>query len=187
MVDKTINDLALGAPDLTDELVVQRTGGGANVKYAIDALRASLRAAAEAHADADQNQAGITTTPVPLEGYTDSETSTNVTTTIIPSGTSNRATFTIDPGKDDIYRVTFNIDITSTTNENIDFVIYVNDVATNFKASVDLSNAAIDKGTASINTFILLAVGDVVEMYANSDGATMDILIDSITFTIQRL
>lgn len=188
MADKTISGLPVGSPVDTDEFVIQKTGAGVNEKYTLDAIRVAIRAVAEAHSASDQTQAGITTTPVELEGYTDSGTAAGITVTLTPSGTSNRASFTVNAGKDGPYRITFNIDITSAINENIDFVIYVNGAPTNFKASVDLNNAAIDKGTAGINTFISLVAGDVVEVFANSDGAVItSMLIDSLTFTAQRV
>lgn len=188
MADKQINGLPVGAPEATDEFAIQKTGGGLNYKYTLANIRTALRAVAEVHSNADYTMTGVTTTPEKLNGYDAALTVIGIGATLTPTAGSNTALFTIDPNKDDPYRITFNIEVQCTNkNDSIDFVLYIDGVATEFKTGVDLSNAAIDIGSAGMNAILPLTAGQTVEMWINTDGATMDILIDSLTFTIQRL
>lgn len=186
MADQTISGLPVGSPLLTDEFAIQKTGGGLNEKYTLDAIRVALRAIAEAHSNADYTMS-VTSTPAKLIGYDASLTAIGITSTLTPNAGSNEAKFTINADKDGVYRVTFNIEVESSTNESIDFIVNIDGVPTEFKTGIDLSNASIDIGSAGINCFLDLTAGQEVEMYINSDGAAMSVLIDSLTFTAQRV
>jgi len=185
MADKQISGLDVGTPEETDEMVVQKTGGGLNVKYTVETLLGVLRAVGELHSNADHTMAGVTTTPTPLVGFDASDIAIGITTTLTPDSGSNRGSFTAD--KDGTYRITVNIECESTTNDNIDIILNIDGVPTEFKAGINLSNAAIDSGSAGINAMIPLVTNNVVEIYLNCDGTTMDILIDSLTFTAQKV
>ena len=189
MADVTINGLPSGSPTDLDEIEMQTASGGLSFKSTLGAVVTARQALAEAHSNTDFTHSNVTGTAIPLEGYDSSLTSVGVTTTLTPVSTSNTAKFTINSGKDGIYRVTFNIDVASNITESIDFVLYVGNpaVATEFKAGVDFSNAATDAGTSSINTFVDVVSGDEIEMFVSSDGTTFtDLLIDSLTFTCER-
>lgn len=182
-----ISNLPVILPAETDDLVAQQTGAGTTGTYKLSDIANLRRALAEAHSSADYTMTGVTPTPVPLNGYDASLISVGVTATLTPTAGSNTANFTVNAGKDGIYRVTMSIEVFSNTNESIDFILNINGVPTEFKTGVDLSDNAIDIGSASINTFVSLVATDVVEIYINSDGATMSILIDSLTFTLEKV
>lgn len=187
MADKTISGLPVGAPELLDEFAVQRTGGGVNVKMTLKSIGQALNAYGEAHSDTDHVHGPVTTTPIKLQGYDASLTAVGITVVLTPAGGSNTAAFIAN--LNGTYRFTFTVDVKSpATNENVDFVLNVDEVPTPFKASIDMSNASVDGGVASVNTFITVTAGQVVEIYTNSDGATFnDLLIDSLTFTAEKV
>ena len=136
MADKQISGLAEGTPENTDEMVVQKTGGGLNVKYTVETLLGVLRAVGELHSNADFTMVGVTTTPTPLVGFDASDVAIGITTTLTASGASNRGSFTAD--KDGTYRITVNLECQSTANDNIDIVLNVDGVPTEFKAGINL-------------------------------------------------
>ena len=183
MADITYENLPSGTPLATD-IIPNQKPGGVTQQYTLDDVAVFGRALAEIHSDTDYTMSGVTTTPEKLNGYDASLTSVGITTTLVPTAGSNTASFTID--KAGIYRVTFQIEVESNTNESIDFVLNVDGTPTPFKTGVDLNNAATDRGSAGINTFIDLTIGQVVEMYVNTDGASMDIVIDSLTMTCKK-
>jgi len=186
MVDITYENLPAGIPADTDIFPTQKPGG-VTQKYTLDDIRIAMRAAAEAHSSADYTMLAVTSTPEKLNGYDAADTAVGITATLVPTAGSNTASFVINADKDGVYRVTFNIEVESNTNESIDFVLNVNGFPTEFKTGIDLNNAATDRGNAGINTFLTVVATDVIEMYINTDGSNMDILIDSLTFTAQRI
>jgi len=183
MADITYEGLPTGLPADTD-IIPSQVPGGQTQGYTLADVGTHNRALAEAHSDADYTMLGVTATPEKLNGYDASLTSVGITTTLIPTAGSNTSSFTID--KAGIYRVTLSIEVESTTNESIDFIINVDGVPTPFKTGVDLRNNVIDRGSAGVNTFMSFTVGQVIETYINTDGGNMDILIDSLTMTIKK-
>jgi len=186
MADVKISDIVLGSPLETDDVELQRGGGGASLRASLKDIRDSRKAAGEAHSTADYTMSGVTTSPTPVIGYDVSEVDDGITVTLTADSGSNRASFTVDAAKADVYNIDVSIEAESNKSENIDVILYKNAVATSFKAGINLSNANIDSGSASISAMMNLDVGDLVEVYINTDGSTMDILIDSISFRINR-
>ena len=183
MANVKISDIVPGTPVQDDELELQRVGGGASYRTSIAAISAAARSLGEAHSTGDYTM-GAVTTATPLLGFDVSEVGIGLTVTLTPDAGSNRASFTVD--KNDVYAVDCSLEVFSNIKESIDLIININGVPTTFKTGIDLTQNAIDIGNATIHALINLTAGDVVEMYINTDGASMDILIDSVSFTCKR-
>jgi len=185
MADSDFEGLPTGSPLGTD-IIASQVPGGATQQYTLDEVSVYRSAIGEMHSNADYTQTNIDTAGVKLNGYDASLTAVGITTTLTSTDTSNTGEFTIN--KDGTYRVTFNIEVGNTSNDNFDFVLRLNGVATPFKASIDMRNSAIDSGSAGLNTFLAIVDTDTIEIYVNHDGAgTESLLVDSLTFTAERV
>jgi len=131
----------------------------------------------------------ISTTPAPLEIFTNAPFEQN--TTIAQTGASPY-TASIAPasvGATGFYEVSFSIAISSPTNQQFIFQIYVNGIASGVLGVADLSNNNIDAGSTAFTAITQSVVDNTedIEIYVYSDGGTPTMTVASCVFSAKRI
>jgi len=131
----------------------------------------------------------ISTTPAPLEVFTNIPFEQN--TTIVQTGASPY-TASIAPasvGATGFYEVSFSIAISSPTNQQFIFEIYVNGIASGVLGVADLTNNNIDAGSTSFTAITQSVVDNTkdIEIYVYSDGGTPTLTVASCVFSAKRI
>ena len=91
----------------------------------------------------------LTTTPTPIEGYSDTPFEKNLTITATASGGSFRAIISpLSPAFSGFYEIQSNATVTSSSNVVVITELYVDGASTGLRGVIDFSNNSIDAGSA---------------------------------------
>jgi len=132
----------------------------------------------------------LTTTPVPLEGYTDSPFTENMIITATASGGSFRAIIKpLSISFTGFYEITSLLTMLSSSNVVVVTELYINGVATGLVGIKDFSSNLVDEGTALLHAFTQsqLSETDDIEIFVYTRSGTTTITIDNVLFNAKRL
>lgn len=133
----------------------------------------------------------ITTTPVPLEGYSSSPFAKNVIiATPVGAGGDNRAIITpSSPAFSGFYRIVSELTMNSTGNVLVITELYINGSPTGLIGKYDFRSNQIDEGKATFNAFSEAVVtdSDDSEVYIYTLSGTTTITAQNIIFNAERL
>lgn len=132
----------------------------------------------------------LTTTPVPMEGYSGTAFNQNVNVIITPSNGSNRVQFKPDePDLSGFYEISFQVTGESSNNQIVVCELYRSGVQTGLLGKFDFTQGTIDEGTIVLSAFTedVLTEVDDLEIYIYTQSGTTDFEIDNIIFNCKRI
>lgn len=133
----------------------------------------------------------ITTTPVPLEGYTDTPFAKNVTIDT-PTGAGGDFRSIISPlsaSFSGFYRLVSELTMNCDSNVLVITELYINGNETGLIGKYDFRSNQVDEGKATFNAFsqTVITDSDELEVYVYTLAGTAEITAQNIVFNAERL
>lgn len=132
----------------------------------------------------------LTTTPAPLEGFTNTPFTENMTITATASGGSFRAIITpLSTAFTGFYEINAVITVESSGNVIVISEMYINGVGTGLIGRADFGNNQTDEGTLVLTAFTQSTIDetDDLEIYMYTGSGTTNITITNVVFNAKRL